>query len=102
MQILEGIMSTEQENVVGGPSSTSTDSEIAMECTEPRNSIDIGVQCNLVVKACHTVETETENDRGLYEVITDENVLDSPTKSLSSVDCIALQGNGGRGILTEQ
>ena len=82
MQILEEILSTEQENVVGGPSSTSADSEIAMECTEPRNSIDIGVQCNLVVKACRSVETQTEN-----EVITDEDVLDSPTKSLSSVDC---------------
>ena len=87
MQILEEISSTEQENVVGGPSSTSADSEIAMECTESRNSIDIGVQCNLVVKVCCTVETQTVNDRGLYEVITDENVLDSPTKSLSSVDC---------------
>ena len=87
MQILEEIMSTEQANVVGGPSSTSADSEIAMECTEPRNSIDIGVQCNFVVKACRTVETQTENDHGLYEVITDEDVLDSPTKSPSSVDC---------------
>ena len=87
MQILEEIMPTEQENVVGGPSSTSADSEIDMECTELSNSIDIGVQCNLVVKACRTVETQTENDHGLYEVITDEDVLDSPTKSLSSVDC---------------
>ena len=87
MQILEEIMPTEQENVVGGPSSISADSEVAMECTEPRNSINVGVQCNLVVKACRTVETQTENDRGLYEVITDEDVLDSLTKSLSSVDC---------------
>ena len=87
MEILEEIMSTEQENVVGGLSSTSADSEIAMEYTEPRNSIDISVQCNLVAIACHTVETQTENDRGLYEVITDEDVLDSSTNSLSSVDC---------------
>ena len=85
--MLEEIMPTEQENVVGGLSSTSADSEIAMECTETRNSIDIGLQCNLVVKACRTVETQTKNDRGLYEVITDEDALDSPTKSLSSVHC---------------
>ena len=44
MQILEEIMSTEHENVVGGSSSTNADSEIATECIEPRNSIDIGVQ----------------------------------------------------------
>ena len=33
------------------------------------------------------METQTENDRGLYEVITDEDVLDSPIKSKSSEDC---------------
>ena len=33
------------------------------------------------------METQTENDHGLHEVITDKDVLDSPTKSLSSVDC---------------
>ena len=63
MQILKEIMSTEQEDVVGGPF-TSVEDEIAMECTEQKRSI--GVQCNLSIKACRTVESQTEIDDGLY------------------------------------
>ena len=72
-------MSTEQEDVVGGPS-TSVEEEIAMECIEQKRSI--GVQCDLSTKPCHTVESQTEIGDGLYEVITDNNELDSPTKNL--------------------
>ena len=84
MQILEEIMSTEQEDVVGGPF-TSVEDEIPMECIEQNRSIS--VQCNLSIKACCTVECQTETDHGLYEAITDEDDLDSPTKSQFSVDC---------------
>ena len=74
-------MSTEQEDVVGGPS-TSVEDEIAMECIEQKRSI--GVQCDLSTKPCRTVESQTEIGDGLYEVITDEDKLDSPTESVFS------------------
>ena len=51
MQIIEELIPTEEEDVVGGPSSASADDEMAMECTEQKRSVDIGVQCNLIIKA---------------------------------------------------
>ena len=86
-------MSTEQENVVGGPSSTSADSEIAMECTEPRNSIDIGVQCNLVVKACLTVDLARKAHRSPGRLV-DEDGL----RGLPLVQRIDRSGSEGRGL----
>ena len=32
---------------------------MAMECTEQKGSVDIGVQCNLIIKAYRSVDTDT-------------------------------------------